>query len=1205
MKFKKIKLPEFKKLNSFLSNRFGEILLTLILILVSLLSFKEGFFLLSNDNYSPELNPTLSVQRYIESPAWRSYRVLGFASESEQADVFRSSIFAGLETFLPNWSIGQIYYLLCMILGSLSIASLVRHFLFKSDLKRFSNWGYLISGVTYFTTLWSMWLFYQTMAPYISNFAFLPLVLLCIYKYVRKSNIKNALLLFFSSILFTSTSVIATLFVVDFAFIFFFTLFVTLSTKKSKKRKVHSILKTLGIFLITQLFWILPFIHYTLSTSNDIIDSYTNRTITSSVIDLETDMQTVINSARFYNRSLFDTDDEKYIFPMAELFETYDFYKVLGLLPALFGIVGILFAIFNKYYKLLFWGGVALGSLFLIKVLNPPFAIFFEFLQEYVPLFKQVFRWPISKLGEIYLISLTFISTFGLIYLFQFLTSFAEKKVLRRVLTLSLFVMICVLQLIYSEYLFRGDTFPQRATVQVPSEYFELGEYLSTNDSISRIYYAPPSNNNYFRKYEWGFWGSQFISYIVPNPMMDVSLAIGSNSGEKAMLNILNVVRSQRSEEFLSLMQKYDVTYVLLDTSIKSEGYSFDVDMKAMESMISKYEKIWENGSLTLYKVPVAKEKTYTESLSSLSNMNTFVKDSPRFPTLSPIEVDLENMVVKKNEISGEFEYKGYSTYMYSNISKENLKNLPTKLDYNDNRLSVYPSYPYVYGEDSVKPFRSYSGEYDYFVVGRSVFKKDTVIDGVTIEEKYGSLPVVYGLKESSFKSINMLPAFLKAKGSDCSGGKVLESTFVTPQEVTSGFQLKGTSDSPCVFTNIPIDIKERNVLRVQINWETESQSYPGYCIYSETRKRCLNEQKYLASDSLYGDVDLLLNAVIEKGEQVSLILYTKNIANDFNAQSLFRSIKISYSPLKQNLKPLLQSDVWIPKDVFLDDGNTYEVRIPVVLGENGDLYTGSNTLYLVWEPSRSDSETTIFEVKSKDGLYQKVQYDFVNQTANLFSTNSKAKYLIYWRGENISNIPSSLCLIYQRENKCWHQDMLSSLSDSSYLNILNPSSKDGLLNVIYGSTSYALPTENILKEFAFMQFPTSWNGVMYTQSKQDGYVEYEMSNIFESPNSTYYKVISGEIDGSKNTLLSIPQASSSGWLAIERDGILFKILEKDRRVSINDWKQAWDISNMSFDSITVIYWPNLLSYFGYILILSLGGYLIVNLVKEKRNGKK
>ncbi len=89
MKMKKVKLLKFKYISEFLEKRYPEILLILIIFLISLLSLHKGSYILSNDNYSPELNPTLSVSRYLQSPAWRGYRVLGFASESEQADLLR------------------------------------------------------------------------------------------------------------------------------------------------------------------------------------------------------------------------------------------------------------------------------------------------------------------------------------------------------------------------------------------------------------------------------------------------------------------------------------------------------------------------------------------------------------------------------------------------------------------------------------------------------------------------------------------------------------------------------------------------------------------------------------------------------------------------------------------------------------------------------------------------------------------------------------------------------------------------------------------------------------------------------------------------------------------------------------------------------------------------------------------------------------
>ena len=82
-------------------------MLFILLLTICFLSFKPGYSYLSNDNYSPDLNPLLTIQRSIQSPAWRSYRGLGFASESEQADVFRAGLYYVLDLFLPTWSLSS------------------------------------------------------------------------------------------------------------------------------------------------------------------------------------------------------------------------------------------------------------------------------------------------------------------------------------------------------------------------------------------------------------------------------------------------------------------------------------------------------------------------------------------------------------------------------------------------------------------------------------------------------------------------------------------------------------------------------------------------------------------------------------------------------------------------------------------------------------------------------------------------------------------------------------------------------------------------------------------------------------------------------------------------------------------------------------------------------------------------------------------
>jgi len=110
-----------------------------------------------------------------------------------------------------------------------------------------------------------------------------------------------------------------------------------------------------------------------------------------------------------------------------------------------------------------------------------------------------------------------------------------------------------------------------------------------------------------------------------------------------------------------------------------------------------------------------------------------------------------------------------------------------------------------------------------------------------------------------------------------------------------------------------------------------------------------------------------------------------------------------------------------------------------------------------------------------------------------------------------------------------------------------------------------------------------------------------EAGSIFKSHNSTFYRL---DIDNMKgeNILVSIPQSSNPGWFAIGKvkDGF-FKILSKDSRVMLNGWKQGWDISDIDYEYVTILYWPNLLSYFGYFAILFLFIYIPIKISKQRK----
>jgi len=1206
MKLKKIKLPEFKRLNTFLSNRFGEILLTLILILVSLLSFKQGFFLLSNDNYSPELNPTLSVQRYIESPAWRSYRVLGFASESEQADVFRSGMFTVLDTFLPNWSIGQIFALISLFVGTLSMAYLTTLFVRDFVSTKYSKYIFLISGVMYLTTLWTAWVFNFNMMPYITQFGFLPLLLLSIYLLMKAWSWGKVLLLCIASLLFSSSSVIATLFFVNIflitgAFIYWGYLF---------KRKIKEVLIGIGLFFLLQLFWFLPFIQYTFSSTQNIIDSYTNRAITANTIDLESQMMTLPNSARFYTRLLGTIDDpstESYIFPMSEDFQAYDIYKVVGLFPLFLSIMGLIFCISKKKWKLLPLWFVLFTLLFLLKNQNPPLGGIYIWLQENLNIFKQVFRWVSSKLGQPYLILLVITALIGFLYLVDFYASFFRKRE-RKLFVLIPVILMVAIPLFYSEYLFKGQLFTSRAVIDLPKEYYSLAKALK-EDGDKRVFYAPPANNGYFREYEWGFVGSQFLGYIIPNPLMDMSLAIGSDVGESAMLELQNDFESANLTELNRDLEKYDVKYILIDRSLIKGRYGYELNWELVDKYTKSWEKVWSENFLELYKLKEKEVVKYVESVGQNSELESgyFVRKYSQEPLFSSLNIDLNDAVFSKNNLVKKIEYTGVNTILYSNYNKLDIEKLPTTIKKVGTEIVSTLATPSIKGLNNSSYKRATlpsSKEYVY-IFGQDVFTQGQLEQGINLYNSWGSINQLSIVQKSSLRSKNYTEILSKSKPGDCSGGEYRIMPNVVPQERTSGFVIEGNSDLPCLYTEIRLDKRLRYVGEILLNWESSNGTDIGYCLYSSNSQGCLNEEKFLHTTDGYGDITIPIPKLINGGDNLSLVLYALNSKGE-KASLIVRNIELKYS---NEIKDLALGGKYIDKrekSLSINNGESLTIKVPVFNNGPSYVYSFGEKESLLWQPNIAEDRSLPYLASFDEGMKQSVQNQYLNQYHQLFKTDPTKRYLWYWAGENISNIPSSVCLTYVGDDKCWVDSTFFDDKLGSEARIFSPiSSKENSLDASFNSISFKNLSENILKDFIVMEIPNMWFDFQFEPILPREFTESKMQNISESPNSTFYKINTKEIKN-RDRIISIPQAKSDSWIAIGFTDFFVKLIPNTSRVYLNGWQQGWDISGMNnLNTVFVFYLPNLISYLGYGLIVGMFGitsfYLFKSVKKYER----
>jgi len=1184
----KLKGLKSKNILNVLKRNLPLIILVLILIIVTVVSIKPGKYILSNDNYSPELNPPLSVSRYLQSPAWRGYRVLGFASDSEQADIFRSIGFSVLDLFLPSWSLSQIFSFFCLFVGTISMAYLSKCFVSDFLTKKHQGLIFFLSGIIYLTTLWTAWVFNFNMMPYISQYGFLPLLLLSTYLLLKKWNPKTLIFFLISLILFTSTCVISTLFFVDVVLFVFFTIYFGILHKAKSKHVIASI----GIFLISQIFWLIPFVHYTYTNSRGIIESYTNRAITANTIDLEAQMITAGNSARLYTRLLGTVDDpsiDSYIFPMSKDFQEYDVFKVIGLIPFILSVCGLVFILFKKKWKLIPLWVLFFGTLFIMKNQNPPFGSVYLWLQENIPLFKQVFRWVSSKLGQVYLILLVLTSSVGYIYIVNFFGSFFSKK-WRKILVSISVIIISIIFLFYAEYLFKGQLFTSRAAVNLPDQYYLLKEEIS-KDTTSRIFYAPPANNGYFREYDWGFIGSQFLGYIIPNPIVDMSLSIGSDVGEKAVLELTNDFNSGNITELNSDLEKYNIKYILVDRSLVKGRYGYSLNWDLVNAYTSTWDKVWSQDFLELYQLKESSKPKYVESYgeSNLVKNGSFVRSLSREPQLSPLSVDLSDAVVDSGYLEKEFKYSGIDTILYPNFTELDINLLPSYLKKNGREVMISPSLPIVNDikNESYKKFIVPTSEPYTYLIDNIVLSEDDMRGGINLYNTWGSLNEISVVEEKSMQIVDLTETFLNAKPGDCSGGNYKILPDIKKQNVSSGFVIEGSSKLPCVYTDIDLNQGVGSVYKVHFNWESSDGNLLGYCLYSSKYKGCLNREKFLYTDTGFGNVTITIPRLIDTGlDDISLTIYALQPKGGKSSITI-RNVELLYS---SEFIKLSQTEEYIDtkeKLINIRNAQTMTSKIPLLYGDKSYIFNDATSKNLLWQPSVAEDPLKQYEIAFDSGLKQVAQEQYINQYQELFLTEPLKSYLWYWKGENVRNVPATVCLTYERDDKCYLDSTFYDDITSSEARIFVSSKEENKrLDASFNSISFKNVTENILHSFVVMEIPDQWMSFNLKPILPLEYTELQASTMFDSFAPSFY-ILEGSDIQVKRGLISIPQAKSDGWVAVVVGNSSLKLLNKETRVYINGWKQGWDISGINdIQKIVVFYWPNLLSYLGYLCIL-------------------
>lgn len=284
----------------------------------------------------------------------------------------------------------------------------------------------------------------------------------------------------------------------------------------------------------------------------------------------------------------------------------------------------------NKHVIILFFSAILLGALFIMKMGNPPFMQFMQWLIKTVP-YVSAFRESVQKAGLYFLFPYFFLSGLGLLLFIGSL-----KKVVYKVVCMVIFVLPAFILLSSPFLLFRSNniktidfyfnknknTFSSKTVI--PPEYYELKKFIEPKCIGKNTLVYPRTgliSNAIWEKYKASYVGQDYLSALINCPFSSAEVLNTESEAARTAVygfindhNILDVKKYLIANRFhYILVQKDSVPY--LYTSRPDEDF-FTVESWFMKD--NDFVNSFSNEYFTLFEFrPLQDDASYGFSLTS------------------------------------------------------------------------------------------------------------------------------------------------------------------------------------------------------------------------------------------------------------------------------------------------------------------------------------------------------------------------------------------------------------------------------------------------------------------------------------------------------------------------------------------------------------------------------------------------------------
>lgn len=681
-------------------------------------NYQPGTWFWGWDNLVPEINPGLTLMRQI-SGFWQEYQGLGnIGGHGYMAALPHTLFVAALKLFLPASLIRYIFTFLMYWAGGLGSYFLIKYILtnlkVKDDLVRPSAF---LGSLYYLLSLGTVFTFYVQLEPFIVMYGIFPLVLFELFSLLDNWDKKKLVKFFFLNLALSVIGFIPPVFITYAVFVGVILLWYI--SRYFTIKKLQRAFLTGLIVIAANMYWLLPLVYYSVSESGVYLNSKLNQVSTEDFIQKNKaygDITNVPLLKGFFFESLNlqelnrTEQTESIAQPWIDHLKN-PLVTTIGYASFIVILIGFIKAIITRTRSQV----KSIYVLFLTTITGLamsiiPFSFISSFI-EWIPFLNQAFRSPYNKISMSASLFFAVLFGLGIAWLIQKLQSFTLSF---KSVKIGIVLITTAILLLFSWPTFTGNFLYKENRIEVPTEYSDLFSYLNTQPSQARIMTFPLQSYNGWVTYDWGYTGSGFLWYGIKQPLMDRAFDVWNASNETFYNEASRAFYQNNLQLFSNVLQKYDISYVLIDKHVTSWGEESNLNFEEAQSMLEEIgaKEIWSKGGLSLYQIsshrsfvgtptevtPISSTSLYSSYDPVLNSGNNYIQVEPEnssisYPLSQISKVPLSSALIPEFSNSYlKFYLDGASNFDQLNIPEPNQGDyygLSAKVEYKNNRVTI------------------------------------------------------------------------------------------------------------------------------------------------------------------------------------------------------------------------------------------------------------------------------------------------------------------------------------------------------------------------------------------------------------------------------------------------------------------------------------------------------------------------------------